>query len=130
MSWDLGKIDEIIKKKAILKTSYESRKDTKLKNIDENITNQVNLNEENIKENMKEFKKYDTTNPKITDSKITDYTAPNPTQESLNLYKEPHIVYDEFFDKINLLDSTLNIDYKKGKEKFNLLVNKDLINFK
>ncbi len=38
--------------------------------------------------------------------------------------------YDEFYTKINLLDSTLDLDYKKGKEKFNLLVNKDLINFK
>ncbi len=38
--------------------------------------------------------------------------------------------YDEFYTKIILLRTDLNLDYEKGKIEFEKLINKDLINFK
>lgn len=92
------KIIEIRDKKFKIYLTFQ-KKDSKInndmKNINENIVNQINLNEKNIEENTKKFDKYNNTNLKITDSTVT-----NPTKESLNLYKEPHIIYDDFFKEV------------------------------
>lgn len=88
------KISEIKKKLADLEVLYNNKKNNDMKNIEENINNQIGKFERDLQKNKSYHdKKNININKEIR-------KVDNPEQQSLNLYREPHIIYDDFFTHV------------------------------